>query len=109
MMALESNDDDSSHSVTFDNLLLEDQYDRELEKTLKVLQEIEDVQDAVTQTDIEDFVRGLGGKPDSLDLKGTNIREWKNIFLEHWLDLNHLAVTNVTKNFFYKMMIQKYY
>lgn len=96
-MTPKSNDDDelcqstATSEKSLDNgTLFEDQYDHELEKTLKVLDEIKDT-DAVTQADLDDFIRGLGGKPDGLDLKKTNIREWKSIFLEHWLDLNNLS------------------
>jgi len=69
---------------------LDDAYDQEFEKTMASLEEIEQ-SPAVSQNDIQDYIHGLGGKPDGPDLHRTNIPEWKNIFLEQWLHLNRLA------------------
>ncbi|CAL8095021.1 unnamed protein product [Orchesella dallaii] len=73
-----------------EEISLEDAYDQEYEKTMTALEEIEQAP-AVTQNDMEDYIHGLGGKPDGPDLHKTNIREWKNIFLEQWVHLNRLS------------------
>ncbi|ODM99905.1 hypothetical protein Ocin01_06764 [Orchesella cincta] len=88
-----SSDDRKSELFPFrksEEISLEDAYDQELEQTMAALEEIEQAP-AVTQNDMEDYVRGLGGKPDGPDLHQTNMREWKNIFLEQWLHLNRLG------------------
>lgn len=86
------NNNDHNYHVPFLQLsdsetAAEDQYDHEFERTLKALEDVEEM-DVVTQQDIEDYVRGLGGKPDGLDLGSTNMQEWRHIFIEHWLYLN---------------------
>lgn len=93
MEGTKSSNDDSSFSLRLvesagSSAPLEDQYDRELEKTLKAFKEIDGNDTAaVTQADIGDFTRGLC-KPDGVDLHKTSTQEWKNIFFERWLDLN---------------------
>lgn len=75
-----------------------DNYELELNKTFQIIEDIENLE-SVSPMDIQEFKGGfsvtdndtLTASGSGLELSKSKLQDWKTVFLQHWLYLQHMT------------------